>query len=221
MAELISKAEWKRIRKRKRMIRKYSILGALALIVILLLVLVIKFISFLFNGNDGIIKKAGSHKIKENLIEISENVRPGEAMKDVKGIVIHSTNKPGLSADEVLKSYKNSAGSKDKYESVHFIIDSDGLIIQCIPTDEIAFHAMGRNSDTIGILFCHTNTDGQMTESTQKALKDLLVKLCKEFKLSTNDIYLHYDINGKQCPAYYADNAESWQNFLKEVSDKL
>ena len=221
MAERISKAEWKRRRRRKRMIRKYSVLGALALIVILLLILVIKFISFLLNGNDGIIKKAGSHKIKQNILEISENIRSGQEMKKVKGIVIHATNQPGLSVDDVLKSYKTNAGSKDKFESVHFLIESDGVITQCIPCDEIAFHAMGRNSDTIGIMFCHTNTDGQMTESTQKALKDLLVKLCKEYKLTTKDISLHFDINGKLCPAYYAENAESWQKFLKEVSDKL
>ncbi|MBP3237538.1 MAG: N-acetylmuramoyl-L-alanine amidase [Lachnospiraceae bacterium] len=221
MAERISKAEWKKRRKRKRMIRKYSILGAFALIVILLLVLLIKFISFLFNGNDGIIKKAGSHKIKEKLLEISETVRPGEELKSVKGIVIHATNKPGLSADELLKTYKDNTGSKDKFESVHFIVDSDGAIYQCIPTDEIAFHAMGRNSDTLGIMFCHTSADGQMTDSTRKALKDLIVKLCKEYKLKADNVILHYDINQKLCPAYYAENAESWQNFLKEVSDKL
>ena len=221
MAERISKAEWKRRRRRKRMIRKYSILGTFALIVILLLVLLVKFISFLFNGNDGIIKKAGSHKVKQSLLEISENIRPGEELKKVKGIVVHSTNQPGLSAEDVLKSYKDSSGNKDKFESVHFIIDSDGVIIQCIPTDEIAFHAMGRNTDTIGIMFCHTNTDGQMSESTRKALKDLIVKLCKEYKLKAEDVILHYDVNGKQCPAYYAENAEAWQSFLKEVSDKL
>ena len=221
MAEHMTKAEWKRRRKRKRMIKRYSIIGTFALIVILVLILLIKFISFLFSGNEGIIKKAGSHKIKEQLFTVSDNNRPGQKMDSVKGIVIHNTGEAGASAKFMWDYYENLSKNKSAAESVHFLVDTDGTILQCIPCDEIAFHAKGRNSDSIGIQYCYTNSEGKMNDKTYEAMADLVARLIKEYDLTISDVVLHYDVTGRLGPEYYAENSESWQNFLKDVSKKL
>lgn len=221
MAERISKAEWKKRRKRKRMIRRYSILGGLALIIILILIMLIKFVSFLFSGNEGVIKKAGDHKITEKLLSEAKTSRSGQELKEVKGIVIHATNQPGVSAEAMWKTYEEYGKSGNNSESMHFIVDTNGSILQCIPCSEIAFHAMGKNADCLGVQFCHSSSDGSMTDDVYKAMVDLVTKLCKEYKLTTDQVYLHYDVSGRMCPAYYVENSEAWQNFLKAVSDKL
>ena len=221
MAGYISKEEWKRRRKRKRMIKRYSILAAFALIVLLILILIIKFFSFLFSGNDGIIKKAGSHKIKEQLFTVSDYNRSSQKLEKVTGIIVHDTGEAGASAKTMWDYYEGLSKSKSSAESVHFLVDTDGTVLQCIPCDEIAFHAKGRNSDTIGVQYCFTNSEGKMSDETYSAMVDLVARLCKEYELKISDVQLHYDITGRLCPEYYAKNSESWQNFLKDVSKKM
>lgn len=217
----ISKKEWKRRRRRKRMIIRYSILGGFALIAILVLVLIVKLISFLVSGNDGIIKKAGDVKIEEKLLAVDNNTRSGQELKEVKGIIIHNTAEPGQSAEGMWKYYENLAESGDVSESMHFLIDDDGSIIQSIPCDEIAFHALSRNSDSIGIQYCHSSNDGSLSGDAYKSLVALVVELCEEYDLETSDVKLHYDVTTKECPEYYVNNPEQWQSFLSEVKKAL
>ncbi len=217
----MSKQEWRRRRRRKRMIQRYAILSGLAIIAILIFVLIVKLITSLVSGKGDIIKKAGDYKIEKKLLTIDSNTRSGQEMEEVKGIIIHNTAEPGQTAEGMWNYYEDLGKSGDISESVHFIIDDDGSIIQTIPCDEIAFHALSKNSDCIGIQYCHANSEGSMSGSAYKAMLALVVKLCEEYDLDASDVSLHYDITGRLCPQYYVENPELWQNFLSDVKNKL
>ncbi len=199
------------------MIRRYTVLAGLAVIVILILILIIKLFSFIFSGKEGVIKKAGSYKVNEKLLSVSENNRPGQKIEAVKGIVIHVSDKAGKNADSVWKKYSYFGETGETKESMHFLVDIDGTITQCIPTNEIAFHAGEYNKDHLGILYCYTSNEGKMTESGYKSMVALCAKLCKDNKLSASDVHMHYEMTGRNCPAYYVNNTESWQTFIKDV----
>lgn len=217
----MSKQEWKRRRRRKRMIIRYSILSGFAIIAILILVLVVKVISALVSGDDGIIKKAGDVKIEEKLLTVSNNTRSQQELSSVKGIIIHNTGEPGQTAEGMWNYYENLGKNGNISESIHFIIDNDGSIIQCIPCNEIAFHALSENSDSIGIQFCYVSEDGALSKKAYDSMVALVAALCKEYDLTSSDVKLHYDITGRLCPQYYVDNPELWQDFLSDVSKKL
>ncbi|MGN0165042.1 MAG: N-acetylmuramoyl-L-alanine amidase family protein [Lachnospiraceae bacterium] len=217
----ISKQEWRRRRRRKRMIIRYSILSGFAIIAILILVLIVKLISSLASGNDGIIKKAGDIKIEEKLLAIDNNTRSGQELKEVKGIIIHNTAEPGQTADGMWSYYDKLADSGEVSESMHFLVDNDGSIIQCIPCDEIAFHAMSKNSDSIGIQYCHASEDGAMSDKAYDSMVSLVVELCKEYDLKASDVQLHYEVTARMCPAYYVNNPDEWQKFLSDVNKEL
>ncbi len=216
----MSKQEWKRRRRRKRMIMRYSILSGFAVIVILLMVLIVKIVSSLVS-DDGIIKKAGDVKIQKKLLTVSNSSRSGQELSKVKSIIIHNTSEPGQTADGMWDYYEKLSENGTISESMHFIIDTDGSIIQAIPCTEIAFHALSKNSESIGIQYCHESTDGAMSSKTYKSMVELVAKLCKEYDLKASDVKLHYDITGRLCPQYYVDNPELWQNFISDVSKKL
>ena len=217
----ISKQEWKRRRRRKRMIIRYSILSGFAIIAILVLILIVKLISSLVSGDDGIIKKAGDIKIEEKLLTIDNNTRSGQELEEVKGIVIHNTAEPGQTSDGMWKYYENLAETGNVSESVHFLIDDDGSIMQIIPCNEIAFHALSKNSETIGIQYCHSSEDGSMSDKAYDAMVALVTELCKEYDLDASDVKLHYDITNRPCPEYYVNNPELWQDFLSDVKKEL
>ena len=221
MAARMSKAEWLRRRKRKKLIRRYTILGGLALIVLLILIIFIKLLSFAFSGNDGIIKKAGKVKIEKKLLTVDEHTRCTEKLEKVKGIIIHESGMPGMSANKLYDYYEEIGKNDTAYESVHFIVDTDGSIIQTIPCDEIAYHALTKNKDCLAIQYCYANEEGAMTGDTYKSMVSLCAKLCKKYKLKTDDIYLHHDATGVMCPKYYVENTESWQKFLSDVADEM
>lgn len=217
----MSKQEWKRRRRRKRMIIRYSILSGFAVIAILILILIVKLISSLVSGNGGIIKKAGDIKIEEKLLTIDNNTRSGQELEKVKSIVIHNTGEPGQTAEGMWNYYEELSKSGDVSESVHFLVDDDGSIIQCIPCDEIAFHVLSKNKEAIGIQYCHVSEDGSMSDSAYQSMVALVAELCKEYGLDTSAVQLHYDITGRLCPQYYVDNSEAWQNFLSDVNKEL
>lgn len=219
--EPISREEWIARKKRNNMIKQYSIIAGLALIVILVLILLVKLLSNVFGGNDGIIKKAGKLEVTKKLISVDNNTRPGQKLEKVKKIIVHNTGESGATATKMWDYYESLGRAGDVSESMHFVIDTDGSIIQCIPTNEIAFHALSENHEALGIQYCYSSDNGVMSDKTKDSMVELLAALCKEYKLTTADIVLHADVTGIACPKYYVDNNEEWQNVLKEVSAKL
>ena len=41
--------------------------------------------------------------------------------------------------------------------------------------------------------------------------------LCLKFGLDENDVIRHYDVTGKNCPKYFVENQEAWDQFRADV----
>ena len=156
--------------------------------------------------------------IIQDILPINECSRPGIALSEVNGVVVHYTGNPGTTAEHNRSYYKNLAETKETYASSHFVIGMDGKIIQCVPLDEIAYCSNQRNDDTISIECCHSDDTGQFSQDTLDALVQLLNWLIKTYGLGRDDILCHYDVIGKECPYYFVKHPDAWEQLLDTLS---
>ena len=200
--------------KRKRRIVKKLFLGAILMLIasftLMLLSIILK---------PKIIKNPPPFDV--NLLTINEYSRSGEANNKIKGIVVHYTANPGTTAAQNRNYFEGLKDSKITKASSHFIIGIKGEIVQCIPINEVAYASNDRNYDTISIECCHPDESGKFDEKTYESLVHLTAWLCGKFNLKPKDVIRHYDITGKQCPLYYVENEEEWNNFIQDVKDYI
>ncbi|MCD8148764.1 MAG: N-acetylmuramoyl-L-alanine amidase [Clostridiales bacterium] len=156
-----------------------------------------------------------------NLLTVNEYSRPGIALEEVNGIVIHYTANPGTSAQANRDYFEGLKDSHATKASAHFIVGLEGEIVQCIPTAEIAYASNDRNSDTLSIECCYENEDGSFNQATYDSVIHLTAWLCAKFGLTSEDVIRHYDITGKMCPIYYVENPDAWEQFKEDVDDYL
>jgi len=52
-----------------------------------------------------------------------------------------------------------------------------------------------------------------MSDETYKSLVELTRNLLKTYNLTTEDVYLHYDITKKICHKWFVDNPKEWEEF--------
>ena len=151
------------------------------------------------------------------LLTINPYSRPGTRLKQVKNIVVHWVGNAGSSA-MANRNYFESLKEKKSFASAHYIIGLQGEIIQCVPENEIAYHANNANSYSIGIEVCHPDWIGKFSDVTYKALIELLADLCKRYSLElTTSIIRHYDVTKKLCPKYYVENQQAWKQLKLDV----
>ena len=65
----------------------------------------------------------------------------------------------------------------------HYIIGSDGEIIQCVLETEVAYHDNSANGYSIGIENCHLDWDGKFNSKTYPSLVELCAYLCRRYSL--------------------------------------
>ncbi len=156
-------------------------------------------------------------EVTEEYLTPNEYSRPGTPLTEVRGLVIHYVANGGTSAENNRNYFEGLKDSKATYASSHYIIDLDGEIIQCIPLSEISYASNERNSDTIAIECCHPDDTGRFTTDTYDTLVYLTAWLMGEYDLEIDDVIRHYDISGKDCPKYFVDNPEKWDEFKEDV----
>jgi len=159
--------------------------------------------------------------IQQKFIRKNIFSRPDVSMKRVDNIVIHYVANPGTSA-ESNRLYFDGLADQDPQKSgtsasSHFIVGLEGEILQCIPVSEMAYANAPRNSDTVSIEVCHPDDTGKFNDDTYDSVVKLTAWLCEELELSAEDVVRHYDINEKQCPKYFVDHEDAWEQFLKDV----
>ncbi len=147
------------------------------------------------------------------LLTVNEYSRPGTALPEVNGVVIHYTANPGTDAIDNRNYFEGLKDSHITKASSHFIVGLDGTIVQCIPTAEIAYASNDRNYDTISIETCHPDETGKFNQETYESLIVLTGYLCVRFGLTSDDVIRHYDVTGKNCPKYYVENEDAWEQF--------
>ena len=160
---------------------------------------------------------ASQPEIDVQLLDVNPYSRPGTETEEITGIVIHYTANPGSTAQNN-RDYFN--GLKDSHEteaSSNFIVGLDGEIIQCVPTWEMAYASNSRNIDTVSIECCHPDESGKFTDETYRSLVQLTAWLCVKFDLTEEQVIRHYDVTGKNCPRYFVENEEAWEEFKTNV----
>lgn len=172
-----------------------------------------------------IIDIGNGFKIIEDFLTPNPYSRPQIKLAKTTKIAIHYTGNPKSTAKNNRDYFNNLAFQKSTnpiYVSSHFIIGLEGEIIQCIPTNEIAYCTGIANSYSISIETCHPDSTGKFNDITEKALIQLVAYLLKQFGLkSPDDIIRHYDVTGKQCPLYYVTNSNAYTNFKNKVTEIL
>ncbi len=151
------------------------------------------------------------------LLSVNEYSRPGNALDEVNGIVIHWTANPGTTAEQNRSYFEGLAESGETYASSHFIIGLSGEIIQCIPCNEIAYASKDRNVDTIAIECCTEGEDGAFNEATYDSLIQLTTWLMGRYDLTIDQVIRHYDVTGKDCPKYYVEHEEKWDEMKADM----
>ena len=158
--------------------------------------------------------------IEKKYLPINPHSRVGELRIATKQIVIHYVANAGSSAENNWKYFKNSGVNA----SSNFIVGLNGEIIQCMPINEVSYHAGKKevNYNSIGIEVCHPGSDGKFSEATYDSLIKLVSWLCKRYGISRKNVIRHYDVTGKLCPLYYAGEPGSegyghWEKFRDDI----
>ncbi len=155
--------------------------------------------------------------IEVRLLPRNDYSRPGDALTEVNGVVIHYVGNPGTSAAANRSYFANLARTHETYASSHFLVGLEGEIIQCVPLSEISYCSNSRNRDTIAIEVCHPDDTGEFSPETLESVERLTAWLCAQFDLDTSQVIRHYDVSGKICPKYYVEHEDAWADLLAGV----
>lgn len=171
-----------------------------------------------FTGESG--SPEGRPELDVQLLTPNPYSRPQTKLKKVKGIVIHYVANPGTTAQNN-RDYFEGLKNGSRSASSHFIVGLEGEIIQCIPTAEISYASNERNEDTIAIECCHPDETGEFNQYTYQSVVQLTAWLCVNFDLEASDVIRHYDVTGKNCPKYFVDHEDKWEQFLEDVASRI
>lgn len=154
------------------------------------------------------------------------------AIRQLKGIVAHWT--ANLSPGAHAKANRNYFNNTDRYASAHYIVD-DHSILQCIPDHEVAYHVGAQNYKSdgqrimgdasfspnyylIGFEMC-VNSDGDWSQTYKNSVA-LAAALLRRYQFSTNDLYRHFDITGKDCPKMMIEPV-AWSAFKDDIQKAM
>lgn len=172
---------------------------------------------------------------KTDYIAVNQYTRPGTKLAKVSGIVMHYTASPGGTAANH-KAYFGR-GADGRYAGAHLFVDKNEALC-IIPLSEVAYHANEKackiaklkgksssyygdaNCTAIGIEMC-IEKDGSIASATFNRSVDVAAELCKKYGLTSADIYRHYDVTGKNCPAPWVAKPSEFTRFKKAVDAKL
>ena len=155
--------------------------------------------------------------VTQDLLPINEYSRPGTPLEEINGVVIHYVGNPGTSAKNNRNYFANLSITHTTSASSHFIVGLEGEVIQCVPLSEISYASNQRNVDTVAIEVCHPDETGEFNPETMASLVKLTAWLCDTFDLETDQVIRHYDVSGKECPRYYVQHPEAWEQLKADV----
>ena len=212
--------------KKKRKTQRNIRLGFLVLGMVLAALAIIKvknpgFLSNKYYEVDTKEVDASKPDIDVELLTPNPYSRPQKKMDKITGIVIHYTANPGATAignRNYFESLKDSHATK---ASSNFVVGLDGEIVQCIPTWEMAYASNDRNHDTVSIECCHPDETGKFNDATYRSMVQLTAWLCLKFNLTEQDVIRHYDVTGKNCPKYFVENEDAWNQFKADVKNAM
>ena len=159
----------------------------------------------------------GRPYIDVQLLTPNPSSRPCIATDTITSIVIHYVGNPGSTAQGNRDYFENLQYTQETYASSNFIVGLKGGIIQCIPTNEIAYCSNERNINSVSVEVCHETADGKFNTYTYGSLVNLTGWLCMYLDVPPDQVIRHYDVTGKICPKYYVEHEDAWKKFIRDV----
>lgn len=170
----------------------------------------------------------------------NKNARPGTKITP-RGLVIHWTANEGKGANAVAnRNYFNKSTTE---ASAHYCVD-DKQIVRCLPENELGYHVGAKsykpdalkmlssypNNCTIGIEMC-VNSEGDFQVMYRRTV-ELAADILKRYKWGVDKLWRHFDITGKNCPAYFVGDdfarrftgltaGQAWEKFKVDVQKTL
>ncbi len=134
-----------------------------------------------------------------------------------KYLTIHSTGNPNSTAQNERDNLANN--NPDLKVSFHIVVD-DKQAIECIPFNEVAYHAGdgkgSGNMASIGLEIC----EGGNRERTLRNAIVLSAYILNKYGWGTDRLRQHYDWSGKNCPRILR-NTNRWTWFVSEIKKEL
>ena len=155
--------------------------------------------------------------IDVQLLTINPYSRSGHATNRITNIVIHYTGNPGTTAQQNRDYFESLVETKEGSASSNYVVGLEGEIIQCVPTNEVAYASNQANPYSVSIETCHIDETGEFNNATYESLVQLTAWLCAKFDLDETDVIRHYDVTGKECPKYFVENELEWEQFKARV----
>lgn len=128
-------------------------------------------------------------------------------MRHIKRIVLHhlgnNPQKSGVFMQHItlamIQSWHKSRFNVDKIQ-YHYVIFPNGTIKHTRKDEEVTWHCGNYNKDSIGIALVGDFEQEEPTIDQLRALRDLLVRLCKEYSNEAESIVTHRNLSPTLCP---------------------
>ena len=146
-----------------------------------------------------------------------------------KFLVYHFTANDGDKAVNNGRYFGNNANLK---ASAQYFVDDD-VIVQSVEDEYVAYavggkklsgnggkyHGVCTNYNSINIELCDTNKNGKLdlSNKTRENAIELGKTLVKKYGIPKERVIRHYDVTGKNCPAYFVKDEKSWKEFVNEI----
>lgn len=144
----------------------------------------------------------------------SGSINRPQTKNSCSSITIHDTANKKKGADA--KAHAKYIKTITDKTSWHYTVD-DHSIYQHIPDEEKSYHTSRAiaNESSISIEIC-VNEDGNFADAVTNAVW-LVRELMKKHNIAPDNIKMHRDWTGKNCPASLG--TEQWNDFIRRCSE--
>ena len=144
--------------------------------------------------------------IKKYYLTKSLNTRRFEKINEVKYIIITSSKYKGFSALKNRNIIEKLKYKEDKEFSCHYIIDTDGPVLNIIPEKEKALCSRIANFDDKSISIMLTlNKNGNYDELEIFSLAKLINSIKKRYNIKSENVLTEFEINSSRKPILFCD----------------
>jgi N-acetylmuramoyl-L-alanine amidase len=157
-------------------------------------------------------------------VSVEKRGRPGWRRAETRAVVVHWPAKAMQRARAIRNFWMSSANAVGA--STQAIVDQDGVVLQMMPWDEVAFHVgsatpdpasgliytdlaralfdeyakdvkrISPNSITVGFEMTHVDDEGRMSDAAYASSVELAAMLCKMYALPASRVLRHFDVVG-------------------------
>lgn len=164
----------------------------------------------------------------KTLIANRKNYGSKRSTSVIKYLVYHYTANDGDTDEANAKYFHNNVVKA----SAHRFVDDDSVTIS-VPDNYVAYHCGGglqgskghkyykicTNTNSIGIEMCDTIKNGKYEVSSKTRANAIALgkEIVKKYGIKKENVIRHFDVTGKNCPAYFVKDEAAWKKFRDEI----